>query len=326
MSDTILSDKILSSDQNALLDVTRRLLECPTAPTFEDRVRAEIKELLADLEQVSVAEDRFGNLIAFYRGSDEPARFAFAAHMDHPGWRLGPDKEFLGSVPGRFLGTAPIREFGAFGMWDLPAFVLDGDRIHSRACDDLIGCAVIIAMLRDLAAASASCSVYALFTRAEEVGFIGAIQFAKSRKLPLDVTVISVETSAERPPARIGDGPIIRVGDRTSVFDPVTTEWFVRIAESRNRPYQRCLMAGGTCEGTAFQTYGYRSGALCIALGNYHNCAPDDRIETEYVSLSDMTGLIELCAAIARNQRSAEDLMADRKRKFEELLLKYPLQ
>jgi len=313
-------------DQNALLDVTRSLLECPTAPTFEARVRAQIRALIEDLPSITVVEDPFGNLIVLYQGSDAPARFAFTAHMDHPGWRLRPDKEFLGAVPDRLLATAPIHEFGDFGMWDLPAFLLEGDRIHSRACDDLIGCATIVATLRDLSAAKAAASVYGLFTRAEEVGFIGAIQLAKSRALPSDVTVISLETSAVWPPATIGAGPIIRVGDRISVFDPATTEYFVEIAKSQNRPHQRCLMAGGTCAGTAFQTYGYRSGALCIALGNYHNCAPDDRIATEYVSLSDMVGLVELCAAIAQDQTPAVDPAAARKKGFEQLLLKYPLR
>ena len=64
---------------------------------------------------------------------------------------------------------------------------------------------------------------------------------------------------------------------------------------------------------------------MCIALGNYHNCAPDDRIETEYVSLSDMVGLIELCVAIAQDQGQV-DPVAKRKKGFEEQLLKYPLR
>jgi endoglucanase len=116
------------------------------------------------------------------------------------------------------------------------------------------------------------------------------------------------------------------VGDRISIFDPATTEYFVEIAKSQTRRHQRCLMAGGSCEGTAFQTYGYRSGALCIALGNYHNRTPDDRIETEYVSLSDMVGLIGFCVAIAQDQGPTVDPMAERKKGFEALLLKYPLR
>jgi endoglucanase len=263
-------------DHNALLDLTRRLLECPTAPTFEAFVRAEMSSLLENLPMVTVAEDPFGNLIAHYQGTDAPARFAFTAHMDHPGWRLHPHKEFLGNVTERLLTTAPIREFGDFGMWDLPPFLLQGDIIHSRACDDLIGCAAIVATMRDLVAAKAPVSVYGVFTRAEEVGFIGAIQLAKSKQLSQGLTMVSLETSSELPPSKIGAGPIVRVGDRTSVFDPATTEYFVEIARSKGRRHQRCLMSGGSCEGTAFQTFGYRTGALCIALGNSHNCAPDD--------------------------------------------------
>jgi putative aminopeptidase FrvX len=138
-------------DRNALLDLTRRLLECPTAPTFEARVRAEIRALLQDLPLVTAVEDPFGNLIVLYHGSDSPARFAFTAHMDHPGWRLQPDKEFLGDVPERLLSSVSICEFGDFGMWDLPAFLLKGDTIHSRACDDLIGCVTIVANWLSLA-------------------------------------------------------------------------------------------------------------------------------------------------------------------------------
>jgi putative aminopeptidase FrvX len=309
----------------ALLDLTRRVLECPTAPMFEGFVRAEIRNLLEGLPMVAVAEDPFGNLIAHYQGTDAPARFALTAHMDHPGWRLQPHKEFLGNVPERFL-TAPIREFGDFAMWDLPAFQLQGDSIHSRACDDLIGCAAIVATIRDLVEVRASASVYGVFTRAEEVGFIGAIQLAKSKQLSQGVTMVSLETSSELPPARIGAGPIVRVGDRTSIFDPVTTEYFVEIAKSKGGRHQRCLMSGGSCEATAFQTFGYRTGALCIALGNYHNCAPEDRIETEYVSLSDLTGLVELCVAITQDQGVAEDSQAARKKRYEELLLRYPLR
>jgi hypothetical protein len=58
-------------------------------------------------------------------------------------------------------------------------------------------------------------------------------------------------------------------------------------------------MQGGTCEATAFQVYGYRTTGLCIALGNYHNCGPDETIASEYVSIEDAMGMIRLCAAAA---------------------------
>jgi hypothetical protein len=64
---------------------------------------------------------------------------------------------------------------------------------------------------------------------------------------------------------------------------------------------QRCLMSGGTCEATAYQLYGYRCGALCVALGNYHNCGPNDRIESEFVSTDDVHGMALLCVEAARS-------------------------
>jgi len=59
-------------------------------------------------------------------------------------------------------------------------------------------------------------------------------------------------------------------------------------------------MAGGTCEATAFQEFGYQTGAVCIALGNYHNCAPENKIATEYVNVADACGMVDLLVAAAK--------------------------
>src|ERR1700677_465402 len=138
------------------------------------------------------------------------AKYALVPHLYHPGWHLRPILRFLGGVPRSLQDKCQVREFGEFGMWDLPAFTLDGDRLYSRACDDLIGCATIIAMLRTLAQTGFGGSVAGVFTRAEEVGFVGAIHLARSKLLPSDATIISLETSKEIPPAKMGEGPIIR--------------------------------------------------------------------------------------------------------------------
>ena len=104
------------------------------------------------------------------------------------------------------------------------------------------------------------------------------------------------------PPAKIGDGPILRVGDRSSIFDSAATATLAHIAADEKIPVQRCLMPGGTCEATAYQLSGYRSAALCVALGNYHNCGPKNQIAPEYVSLADVQGLVRLCTAIATSR------------------------
>ncbi len=65
----------------------------------------------------------------------------------------------------------------------------------------------------------------ALFTRAEEIGFAGALAALKS-KLPLaPMPTLSLETSQARGFARVDGGPVVRVGDRLSIFDSRITHW-----------------------------------------------------------------------------------------------------
>ncbi len=285
-------------DTAAYLSIASAILSQPTAPFHEDAVRAEIERLLADCPHVRLTRDAFGNLIALYQRGKAKPRFAFAAHMDHPAY-VG--RDFLGGVPLSYRKKKPPTEkFGAFRMWKLPAYELRAGRIRSRACDDLIGCACIVAMLRDLEKTGVQCATYGLFTRAEEVGFVGAIQLAKSGDLPKSVTVVSLETSSVKGgPVSIGAGPILRVGDRTSIFDPAATAQLQQAATLTGIPHQRALMQGGTCEATAYALYGYRTAALCVALGNYHNCGPRDQIAPEYVSAQDALGMARLCVATA---------------------------
>ena len=311
-------------NRDAVLKIAQPLLECPTAPMFESAVRDEIKRQFSDIKGVKLQVDPNGNLIAWY-GRERP-KYVFVAHMDHPGWQLRPTRRFLGGVPQSLQDKGQVQEFGEFGMWDLPAFRLDGDRLYSRACDDLIGCATIIATLRTLSERASSGSVAGVFTRAEEVGFIGAIHLAQSKLLPLDATIISLETSKEISPAKMGEGPIIRVGDGISIFDPQTTDLFVEVAKKEKITFQRCLMPGGICEATAFQLYGYRSAALCIALGNYHNCTADGRIDSEFIDLGDLEGLIAFCVTIAAAEETTENSRAALRKRLEARLDEFPLR
>jgi putative aminopeptidase FrvX len=310
--------------RDEILKIVQPLLECPTAPMYEDAVTVEIERQLRDIKGLKLQTDRFGNLIAWYGGAQP--KHVFVAHMDHPGWQLHPVRRFLGGVPESLQDKGQVREFGDFGMWDFPALRLDGDRLYSRACDDLIGCATIVATLRTLSANGSAASVAGVFTRAEEVGFIGAIHLAKSKQLPFDAAIISLETSKEIPPAKMGEGPIIRVGDRTSIFDPQTTDFLVEVAKKEEFRFQRCLMPGGTCEATAFQLYGYRSAALCIALGNYHNCTPDGRIDAEFIDIGDLEGLIALCVAVAGSEDTAESAREALRKRLEARLDEFPLR
>jgi len=309
-------------ETDSLLALIRAVLAQPTAPFHEDAVRAEILMQLAQCPHVRTVQDDFGNVIARYERGAAAPRYAFAAHMDHPGFVGG---EFFGGVPEEYRAKKPpTRDFGAFAMWDLPAFEVKDGRIHSRACDDLVGCAMILALFRDLEAMGAEASVLGLFTRAEEVGFIGAIKLAKSGRIASEVTIVSLECSSERSPGagRMGEGVIIRVGDKTSIFDDSATRALTSLAAGNKIPHQRCLMNGGTCEATAFQLYGYRTAALCVALGNYHNCGPKTSIASEFVAVDDVRGLGRLLVA-ASTALASSDPVVELREKLEKGIEKY---
>jgi len=304
-------------DENVLLTVLAEILTQPTAPFHEYSVRAAIAGLLDDQPDIHLQVDHFGNLLAHYQGSSSPPRWAFGSHMDHPGWvRSLPQKvegaavpderrqrdgfSFLGGVPDRYFDQpAKLREFGDFAMWDLVDFELRDGHVHSRACDDLVGCAAIVATLLQLQEARAATSCVGIFTRAEEVGFVGAIELAKTWSLPQDCLFVSIETSIARGQTEMGKGPICRVGDRLSIFDHQATATLLSTAERHQLPIQRALLDGGACEATALQSYGITTAGISLPLGNYHNCGEDGTILPEFVSLADLENLVRVLTAVA---------------------------
>jgi endoglucanase len=202
----------------------------------------------------------------------------------------------------------PVRR-GAFGTWDLPGFRIsrrNPDLVETRAADDLAGLAGVLALMDviDRVDPARRVDVRGLFTRAEEVGFVGALAVASGRRLPRGARIVAIEASKALPDAPQGEGPILRVGDRTSVFDDGLSRWLGRVAaglaRSRRFRYQRKLMDGGTCESTAYQLFGYRCAGLCLPLGNYHNMSERGRIAAETIRLSDLVGLVRFFEGLVR--------------------------
>jgi endoglucanase len=229
--------------------------------------------------------------------------------MDHPGWVRAKNGEmkFLGSVAEQFRQNPRTKSFGEFAMWDLAPFQIRARQIHSRACDDLVGCAEILCVFRELEETKANATCYGLFTRAEEVGFVGAIHLARAAILPRSLTILSLETSTPRGTAEIGKGPIVRVGDRVSTFDGPATAKLLHTARENKIPVQRCLLDGGACEATAYQLYGYHCAAASLALGNYHNVTPEGKIAPEFVSIDDFVGMVRLCYAAVLHTGKGSD-------------------
>ena len=195
-------------------------------------------------------------------------------------------------------------------VFDLPDFILDGDTIRMRAADDLAGCASILAALERLVTEGAEADLYAVFTRAEEGGLLGARLIAEEGALPKETLVVSVEASSVIPGVSQGEGPVIRTGDAASTFSDEAEQLLVAARDgirSRDPEFkcQRQLMSGGTCEATAFASFGYRTTGIAFPLGNYHNATttirdPDGGVDAEYIRLDDYLGGVEFIAEAAR--------------------------
>ena len=189
-------------------------------------------------------------------------------------------------------------------VFDLVDFELEDDLIRMRAADDLAGCAAILATLTALASRQPPGDVYGVFTRAEEVGLVGARLLAESGILPQDALIVSVESSRVLPGAEQGGGPVIRVGDAATTFHADAEAALVRARESLRAgdsgvQIQRQLMSGGVCEASAFAHYGYRTTGIAFPLGNYHNAAPQGMVEAEYIDVNDFMGGIRLMTEAA---------------------------
>ena len=199
---------------------------------------------------------------------------------------------------------------GAFGGWRLRPVAFDGDRIWTKAADNLTGCAAILATLDRLHRQGAETDLYGVFTRAEEVGLLGAAGLVETRPIPKRVPVIVLEASRALPGAEVGGGPIVRVGDRMSVFDPKVEYAIHSLAQGLQKNdarfrFQRQLMSGGVCEATLYVLCGMAVGALAFPLGNYHNMGKRWPAE-EYISASDMEGMVALCVALSLHPPSGE--------------------
>ncbi len=206
----------------------------------------------------------------------------------------------------------------AFGFWGLKPVEFDGDRISTKAADNLAGCIAILGALDQLHKQKAAADLWGVFTRAEESGLVGAGGIVDAQTVPRRVPIVVLEASKALPGAEIGNGPVIRVGDRLSVFDPKVEYCIHELAqtlqkEKRSFQFQRQLMSGGTCEASLYVLHGYTVGALAFPLGNYHNQGKRWPAE-EYISASDTENMIQLCTTIALNPPSGETRTPIRKR------------
>lgn len=294
------------------------------------------------------------------KGRAIAAPLGLVAHLDHPGFGIGRRRgqrtlhllggvreanlpghrvEFFANAHPEALGTATVTatrwtrqkkwveldaaipRAAAFAMWKLPPGGFRGKRFVGRVCDDLAQVATLVALLRELSRAKVNADLWCLFTRAEEVGFLGALASEDGGLLPPKrVPILSLECSQARGFAQMGAGPILRVGDRSTVFTPSVTAWMDETAAAARIQHQRLLMAGGSCEATAFASMGRPVGGICLALHNYHNMTARGGIGAEAVDVGDWADQFKLLFELV-SRRPPESSLAPRLAKLKQAAL-----
>ncbi|HEY7468966.1 MAG TPA: hypothetical protein VIC07_05485 [Acidimicrobiia bacterium] len=330
----------------------RRLTFLPTAPGIEDAVISWVGTWVARRPDLTLARDTGGNLLIAMKGRRAKRPVLAVAHMDHPAFVITASSqgealfEFRGGVRaeyfegarveigerkvvGRVVSYAPetgrgtIRHRGAdppagtIARWAIAEQPEPPGRLLAPACDDLAGVVAALAALDRARGVTGLSHFGVLLTRAEELGFVGAIHAAKTGVIADGSRLLSIEASRTSTDAPIGHGPVIRVGDASSVFDHELTNSVSAAAMRSGIRHQRKLMAGGSCEATAFGAYGLRATGLCLPLGNYHNQGRLDAVEAgrsrgrammEEISLEDFHGLVDLLLVAAEGVDRPLDL------------------
>ncbi len=236
-----------------------------------------------------------------------------------------------------FPSTQATEIFGGF-RFQAPWWQ-EGDLIYTQVADDLIGTSAIVELALKMWSdpkRKSEIPMVGLLTRAEEVGFIGAIghfeQGWLSPQAQRGILCVSLETSRTLPGAEIGKGPIVRLGDRATVFDPGALRILLNLAEATlPGNYQSRIMDGGSCEATAATAYGYPSIGISVPLGNYHNQnfegtsdgAPHQGPAPEFVHRQDIAGLLKLTEALMQPRLPWRSPWTQKRAEFKREFKKY---
>ena len=219
------------------------------------------------------------------------------------------DRVMIKPETSAFVRRASDLMYPAAVVLDLTSFGVEGQMIRARQLDDLAGCAAILASLIAVSNdGSTHRPIVGLFTRAEEVGLVGAALAAADEFVGKDAIIVSVETSLKSEIAKQGDGVVIRVGDRMTTFDhnaeAVLHAASYRIGEREGTDgfkVQRALMGAGGCEASAFKAHGYRVTGTSFPLGAWHNTEDDGSIVPEYIHVDDFRSGVALITEAMRD-------------------------
>jgi len=279
-------------------------------------VRTRGKSVELDLEFRGGVNDPYFNGAAL-EVFDSDTRKSYDAKIVSLDAKVDPANQPFKTVVARLAKPAAAKHIaaGSIARWKFAKPEVKKGLAHTHACDDLAALAAALVAYDAISRDAACAHVALLFTRSEEIGFIGAIGAARGGTVPQGARLVCLENSRSFPhDSPIGAGPIVRVGDRLSVFTPELTNRIgdIAAAHAKDTPsfrFQRKLMPGGACEATAFASFGIASTCVCLPLGNYHNMQDIDgvaagkvkaKVGREFISVDDFHWLVELLEVVAR--------------------------
>ncbi|HVX89193.1 MAG TPA: M20/M25/M40 family metallo-hydrolase, partial [Gemmatimonadales bacterium] len=176
-----------------------------------------------------------------------------------------------------------------------------GTRATGRSFDDRVGSAALVLAVRRIDPATLRHGVAFVWSTREEIGLEGAAAVADSLKDgPAVVLAIDTFVSSDSPLeltnfglARVGQGPVARAVDNSSVTPPALVDSLVRLARQQGIPFQVGATNGGN-DGSTFAAYGVPDAAMGWPLRYSHSPA-------EVIDLKDLVGLARMVEAVARS-------------------------
>jgi len=175
--------------------------------------------------------------------------------------------------------------------------ILQNGRIISKSTDDRIGCAVLVQAAMNQP--ETENEIYYVFTAQEEVGLRGAGPAAyglmPDMALAIDVTATGDTPECKPMPVKLGEGPAIKIKDRSIIAHPEVKDRLIKCATENNIPHQfEIITLGGTDAGSIHTTAGgIPSGGIAIPTRNIHNSA-------EIVDMKDVENAVKLIEAFIR--------------------------
>lgn len=162
---------------------------------------------------------------------------------------------------------------GDYGTFDTAFLPLgkDGEYLSGKAIDDRGGCAILIALLREVAAkAPLDVDLYCTFTVREEIGISGATN-AANRIAPHIAVVLEATAMADLPDvpaarrvADTGKGGVLSLADRSTIYDRNLVKLALATGEKNGIPVQvKRFVSGGNDAGNIQRT---GIGVRCLAL------------------------------------------------------------